>query len=112
MLQVNYLNENGEPRRLIHGFYAVYEPNLGGEKNCAECWGDHEFINKDAWYTYESGNLFSFLPEGWRPSAITEIHFFAGGHQYDVMLSEVALVAEVPTEAESEAASVPLVAGQ
>ena len=101
MLQINYVSGNGESRRWIHGFYAVYEPSLGGEKNCAECWGDHEFINKDAWYTYESGNLFSFLPEGWRPSAITEIHFFAGGHEYDVMLSEVALVAEVPTESES-----------
>jgi hypothetical protein len=107
MLQINYLNENGEPRRWIHGFYADYDPSRGGEKNCAECWGDHEFINKDAWYTYESGNLFSFLPEGWRPSAITEIHFFAGGHQYDVMLSEVALIAERPNESAEDVAVVP-----
>ncbi|MBN1564827.1 MAG: hypothetical protein JXA10_13350 [Anaerolineae bacterium] len=105
MLQISYVSENGESRRWIHGFYANYEPSLGGEKNCAECWGDHEFINKDAWYTYESGNLFTILPEGWRPSAITEIHFFAGGHQYDVMLSEVALLAEHPTDTVTDEAA-------
>jgi hypothetical protein len=92
MLHIAYLDENGIERNWYHGFYAEYLPNEG-RTICDACWEEHEQINKDAWYTYESGNLFTDWPEGQRPRSLEFIEFYADGHQYDVMLSEVALVA-------------------
>ncbi len=54
-------------RNWYHGFYAEYRPNEG-RTICDACWEEHEQINKDAWYTYESGNLFTDWPEGQRPA--------------------------------------------
>lgn len=76
-----------------HGFYAEFRPAEGGLRICDSCLEAHEQINKDAWYTYESANLITDLPPEYRPSLIQEIKFYSGGHQYDVLLREVALVA-------------------
>jgi hypothetical protein len=103
MLHIFYQDENGIERNWYHGFYAEYRPNEG-RTICDACWEEHEQINKDAWYTYESGNLFTDWPEGQRPRSIESIEFYADGHQYDVMLSEVALVA---TRADTSAAAAP-----
>jgi hypothetical protein len=103
MLHISYDDKNGNRRNWYHGFYAEYRPNEG-RTTCGECLEEHEQINKDAWYTYESGNLFTDWPEDLRPSAIEFIEFRAGGHQYDVMLSEVALIA---TRSESTRAATP-----
>lgn len=107
MLYIRYVDQNGNPaREWFHGFYVQYTPNLG-RKICDACWSEHEFINKDAWYTYESGNLFTDWQEDARPSIITEIHFYADGHQYDVLLSEVALIATTPAAETNVLTSVP-----
>ncbi len=105
LLQFKYIDGDGNLRDWYHGFYARYEPNLGGRKICDACWTEHEFINKDAWYTYESGNLFTDLPafpessdDVPRIKEVVEIRFYAGGHQFDMMLSEVALLATPPTD--------------
>jgi hypothetical protein len=92
MLRIEYLDTNGNRMAdWIHGFYAEYTPNLG-RTTCDTCWGEHERINKNAWYTFESGNLLMDLPENIRPGWIISIQFYASGHQYDVMLSEVSLL--------------------
>jgi hypothetical protein len=107
MLHLVYEDENGVQRNWYHGFYAEYRPNEG-RTICDACWEEHEQINKDAWYSYESGNLFTDWPEGQRPRAIEYIEFYADGHQYDVMLNEVALVATLPDQpAEDTAATGP-----
>lgn len=103
-LHIAYVDKNGNERHWYHGFYAEYRPNEG-RTVCNECWEEHEQINKDAWYSYESGNLFADWPEDQRPSSIEFIEFRADGHQYDVMLSEVALVATLPRELPSDAAA-------
>ena len=100
MLHLKYLDRDGNPREWYHGFYAEYTPNVGSQI-CASCLERHEQINKNAWYTYESGNLFTDWPEGLRPGAIQEVEFYASGHEYDVMLNEVSLVATLPTSAET-----------
>ncbi len=103
MLHISYEDKNGNRRSWYHGFYAEYRPNEG-RTACGECLEEHEQINKDAWYTYELGNLFTDWPEDLRPASIEFIEFRAGGHQYDVMLSEVALIA---TRDDSTLAGVP-----
>ncbi len=98
MLRMDYLDQYGNPRMWYHGFYAEYRPNENGRRTCASCWEPHEQINKDAWYTYESSDLLNDWPENLRPGAIQRIEFYASGHEYDVMLNEVALIASLPTE--------------
>ena len=65
---------------------------------CDTCAQDHEQLNKDTWYTYTSGNLLQILPEGQRPVAVYSVKFYASGHEYDVLLGEVALMAGVMSE--------------
>jgi hypothetical protein len=92
MLRMEYRDINGNRMTdWIHGFYAEYTPNLG-RTTCDTCWGEHERINKNAWYSFESGNLLTDLPDDFRPGSIISIQFYASGHQYDVMLSEVSLL--------------------
>lgn len=92
MLRIKYLDLDGNPRTWYHGFYAEYTPNEGRTR-CDTCLEEHERINKNAWYTYDSGNLLTNLPEGTRPGSIIEIRFYASGHQVDVLIDEVSLVA-------------------
>jgi hypothetical protein len=92
MLHMLYLDQADTQREWYHGFYTDYTPNVGRTR-CGSCLEEHERINKDAWYTYESANLFTLLPEGLRPSSIIALEFYAEGHQYDVMLNEVSLLA-------------------
>ncbi len=93
MLVMNYVDQNNVERRWIHGFYARYDPAAGYPLRCDTCALEHERLNPDAWYTFSSGNLLQLLPDDQRPTGISNVHFYASGHQYEVMLSEVALLA-------------------
>lgn len=93
MLHMWYADPSGNLFEWYHGFYAELRPNEEARTICDSCLEDHEPINKDAWYTYESGNLFTFLPQDRRPGSIIQIEFYASGHQYDVMLDQVSLFA-------------------
>lgn len=108
MLRMVYEDEHGNTFNWYHGFYAEYRPAAGGRATCAECREPHEQINKDAWYSYESGNLLTDLPYRsgdlliGKPAKIIELKFYAGGHQYDMLLNEVALLARgVPVPADA-----------
>jgi hypothetical protein len=92
MLYMQYKDKDGNIYDWYHGFYAQYTPNVG-RTTCDSCREEHEKINEDAWYTYESGNLFNNLPVDRHPAAIILVKFYASGHEYDVMLNEVSLVA-------------------
>jgi len=95
MLRLAYTDQNGnENRGWIHGFFADFTPGLG-RRTCDTCLGDHDQINKEAWYTFESINFITDLPLALgRPAYINEIKFYASGHQYEILLAEVSLLAE------------------
>ncbi len=91
MLRMVYLDENGETQEWIHGFYTKYTiPEW--PLTCQSCRQDHERLNPGTWYTYESGNLVTTLPEAARMKHLIEVRFYASGHAYDVMVDEVSLV--------------------
>ncbi len=92
MLRIDYLDQNGEAKTWFHGFYAESNPQIESPLRCDSCAQEHEFINKDIWYTYDSGSLFALFPPDQRPVSIIGIMFYASGHQYDVQISEVALI--------------------
>ena len=96
MLKLTYVDQDGNERVWYHGFYTEYSPAAGGRRICDSCREPHEQINKNAWYTYESGNLFTDWPEGERPGIIRQVEFYASGHEYEVVLAEVSLVATLP----------------
>jgi len=92
MLRMDYTDQRGEAHTWFHGFYAVNDPQRESPLRCDSCAQEHEFINKDTWYTYESGSLFSLFPPDQRPVSIIGVMFYASGHQYDVQISEIALL--------------------
>ena len=102
MLRIDYIDQNGQARKWYHGFYAMNDMQLAYPLQCNSCAQAHEFINPRSWYSYDSGNLFTLFPPDERPSKILAVWFYASGHQYDVQLSEVALVgSRVSAEAAS-----------
>jgi hypothetical protein len=92
MLRVDYRDENGLGQRWFHGFYATLNPQLNYPLSCDSCASEHEQVNEKVWYTYDSGNWFNLFPPGKRPVAISNVQFYASGHQYDVYVGEVALL--------------------
>ena len=101
MLQIDYTSDDGGNRVWRHGIYA--EPSPSDPLRCDTCLENHVRIYRDAWYTYESGNLFQILTiieqdeSGAdiviRPRDITQVRIYASGHEYDVYVSEVSLLA-------------------
>ncbi len=111
MLKMTYLDIHNVPQVWYHGFYVRFDPNQGGKKICDSCVEAHEQISKDTWYSYESGNLLtdyytetsSLQP----PASIISLQFYAAGHEYDVMLDEVALIASKADENGFSAFTIP-----
>ncbi|NDJ78456.1 MAG: hypothetical protein GYB65_19575 [Chloroflexi bacterium] len=91
MLHIVYTDTDGNPRDWYHGFYADYTPGLG-KTRCSSCLEDHVRINSDIWYTYDV-DLFNVLVGDWRPAAVTVFEVYADGHQYEILLDEVTLLA-------------------
>jgi hypothetical protein len=92
MLRMDYLDADGEAQKWFHGFYAREAGAQSGYPlRCATCVQDHEQINPNAWYTYESPNLFSLFEEP--PASIVAVWFYASGHQFDVRVRDVDLLA-------------------
>ena len=93
MLELSYINEQGAEQRWIHGFYAYEHVTPELPHSCNSCLLDHDRVTPGNWYTYESGNLFQ-LPTGFHPTRITQIRFYASGHEYEVLVGEVSLLGE------------------
>lgn len=95
MLTFDYISIDGRKlsRNWFQGIYARRDPGVDYPPSCgADCPRDHVFIYEKAWYTYESGNLFDLFPATERPVAVTDVSFYASGHQYDVYIDEVYLL--------------------
>lgn len=96
MLQVNYsyVDSAGRSRdaQWYRGFY--YAPDISGaaRKRCDTCIQDHVDINQAVWYTFDSDNLLNLIAEEERPDRITSLSFYASGHQFDTLVSEMALL--------------------
>ncbi len=93
MLRMDYVPKGGGAVSWYHGFYAFLDPNRFYPLNCNGC-EQHEQINPDVWYTYDSHNLFeTFTPDS-VPQSILNLRFYASGHQYEVYVSQVVLLAD------------------
>ncbi|NLF74626.1 MAG: hypothetical protein GX573_02925 [Chloroflexi bacterium] len=104
MLHMVYLDPAGNELHWYHGFYTKYTPNVGRTR-CDSCLEPHEQISENAWYTYELEDLFADLPTDRRPGSIIEIEFYGEGHQYDVLIDELSLLATLPDEGAPSVAS-------
>jgi len=89
----------------IHGVYAILDPNIPWPLICDTCRRDHVRVNEGGWYIYDSGNLFNiFQTEACTLNAlddlgtcrkyVKEVEFYASGHNYDVYVSDMSLLAE------------------
>ena len=95
-LRLDYLDTAGEPRRWFYGFYYFVDAQQSYPVRCIEitCVQDHQRVNEKSWYAFDSGNLFGLFTQNQLPlpGRIINVQFYASGHQYDVYVSEVALV--------------------
>ncbi len=103
IISIEFVDVNGEEQIWYHGFY-IQDPTQRVPANfplrCASCAQEHDAINRGAWYTYESENLFSLIPANTRPRAIRSVRFYASGHEYNTYVSQFSLFAEqLPVEA-------------
>lgn len=93
MLLIRFLDANGQPGEWIQGIYTREDAGVDYRLRCDTCFDNHIRVYPDAWYIYTSNNLFDVFPPDRRPVAITDVIFHAEGHQYDVFVDEVALLA-------------------
>jgi hypothetical protein len=92
-LRMDYIPVVGDPISWYHGFYAFPSTQAEFPQRCNSCAQDHQIINDNAWYSYDSGNLFALIPPDQRPKAILNVRFYASGHEYDVFVNDVSLLA-------------------
>ncbi|MEL6271259.1 MAG: hypothetical protein AAFR22_15735, partial [Chloroflexota bacterium] len=94
MLLIDYIDTEGDRNKWFQGFYARVDPLSEYPTRCnsAGC-EEHKAINGGAWYVYESGNLLNSLPADRQPQSILNVQFYASGHEYDVYISELSLLA-------------------
>jgi hypothetical protein len=90
MLRIDYVDINGVEREWYRGIYARLDP---GEHRfrCDSCFQEHVLIHEKIWYIFDSGNLFEVIPSEARPASISDVIFYASGHQYDVFVSDIVL---------------------
>ena len=93
MLQISYFDEAGRVlKHWFRGFY--YEDDVSADirKRCDSCLEDHVDINQGVWYTFDSDNLLNLIADDERPELIKSVSFYASGHQFDTIVSEMILL--------------------
>jgi hypothetical protein len=92
MLRMDYIPVTGQPAvSWYHGFFVNHNEQLNYPQICDSCTQEHEAVNDDAWYTYQSDNLFALIPPNLHPASILNLRIYASGHEYDVYVSQVGL---------------------
>jgi hypothetical protein len=90
-VEIAYRDIYGKDLTWGHGFY--YREADEGEAYPRVVNGTR--VRQGQWFTYVSPNLIELLDtEGTRPAYIQSIRFYASGHNYQSMVSEVYLLAE------------------
>jgi hypothetical protein len=97
MLRVEYVTDSGEQRELIYGFYAYFDPQSPWPKQCDTCSQPHILVKMQSWYTFQTDNILAILPQEDHPAAITSLRFYASGHEYDLRVAEISLLAQETT---------------
>ena len=96
MLQIDYEFIDAAGRRRdaqwYRGFYYATDVSGDARKRCDTCIQDHLDINQAVWYTFDSDNLLNLIAEEERPTRIRSLSFYASGHQFDTLVSEMALL--------------------
>lgn len=85
-----------EERIWIQGVYSRLDPSSPWPLICDTCLRDHVRVYEDVWYVYESDNLFNIFQPGDEPTHVREVEFYASGHNYEVYVDEIALLATRP----------------
>lgn len=96
MLHIMYTMEDSPLNRRgnwFRGFYYEGQPSGTHKKICASCLQEHVDTNPSVWHTFDSGNLLNLIAEDRRPAFINAIRFYASGHQFDTIVSEMTLLA-------------------
>jgi hypothetical protein len=104
MLRFDYVDTDGRPQRWYYGFYYKSrdpQQNYPLRCNSATCTQDHQQVNEKSWYTFDSGNLLTLFRQHHLPlpASIINVQFYASGHQYDVYVSDIALLVGQNTQA-------------
>ena len=92
MLRIDYDDSVPVPRSWIHGFHYEKEVVTDFDKRCLSCIQEHQIINKRVWYTYESENLLTLIDKVDHPARLNSLEFYASGHQFDTVVSEIILL--------------------
>ncbi len=85
MVKISYTDIYGKDLDWVQGFYYLELP-----KGSTYAQPTGEKIPFAIWYTYESPNLLDLLGDT-RPARINAIAIYASGHDYDSLVSDVAL---------------------
>lgn len=95
MIQLDYLGENNAPESpqvWRHGFYTLRPPTDENPTICDTCLQEHEKINADTWYIYDSGDLFKLLPGARKPESILRLRVYASGHAYESIIANLQVI--------------------
>lgn len=79
-----------------HGFYAIREAIETRPLICDTCPQEHEKITRDAWYIYDSGDLFSIFQSGNKPIKLQSVRVYSSGHAYEVAIADLSVVVGLP----------------
>ena len=96
MLHLMYTTAESPPDNRgnwFRGFYFEGQASARHKKICSSCLQEHVDTNPSVWYTFDSGNLLNLFSEDRRPAFINAIRFYASGHQFDTVVSELMLLA-------------------
>ena len=82
----------GDAIKWRHGFFTHTREDW--PMRCDTCIQDHELIHEKSWYVYESPNLLTLFSPDPPPEIIVGVWVYASGHEYDVRVRDVALLAK------------------
>src|SRR5258706_13936108 len=98
MLEMRYVDVNQEPQFWRQGFYVSRPASDTFIQRCDTCPHDHQQINKDSWYIYDTGDLKQQFPTDKMIDYVEYVRVYASGHQFDVALSDLTVLGgkEIP----------------
>jgi hypothetical protein len=95
MLFLFFTDANGDTHEWSQGLFYWQVLQSSDPTYCQSCpiRNEHLPTGQSVWFTYESGNLIGRFSDEQRPEFINFVRLDAKGHQYDVFISEVAIIA-------------------
>lgn len=81
----------GDAIKWRHGFYIRTREEW--PRRCDTCIQDHQLVHGNSWYVYESPNLLTMFSPKPPPRVIVGVQVYASGHEYDVRIRDLALLA-------------------